>query len=484
MTNFAGGARVTLLAQWVRFAIQVVGFVVLTRLLTPAEFGVVAMVTVIVALAMLVADSGLMFAGIQAADLDEGQRTNLFWLNAAAGAVGMAIVALSGPLLAWFYHDDRVVGLALVISVTLLLNGLAVQFRVAINRQFRFGILALEDVIAAGAGLIVGTLMAVAGAGYWALAGQLVSQSLVLVALAAAQSHWWPGWPRRGSTMGGLVRFGSNNLWVQLMNMVSRTTDAMMVGRLQGAEALGFYSRATQLVNMSFQQLVTPLTRVMLPRLASEQTTEGLNGALLRVQRVIVYVLLGAVSALAAVAHPLTIVFLGAHWAPMAIIVQVLCVGAVFQALGYVYYWAFLAIARTGTLLLSELPGRLLMILGVIVVARWGVLPVAWVMSLGLAVIWATSTVVFAPRAGIDSRRLTAIAVPPIVLFALAFGAAFILQSVWFAADVEDSPLTALVSLAGAWIAVVALGMLVPRVRRDVRAVVADTTRLRRRSHS
>ena len=474
MKNAAGGARITLLSQWVKFAVQLASFVVMARLLTPSDFGVVAMVSVVVAFATLLADSGLTLAGIQAETLTDKHQDNLFWLNLLAGATSMVLVALSGPLLAWFYGDDRLILLAIVLSSTLLLNGLAVQFRVSINRQLRFSALAAQDVVSVLAGFFVATAMAILGAGYWALAGQVVTQSGVLLVMATIQARWWPGRPNRTTGMRGLLWFGTNSLGLQSLNLLSRSTDVMTVGRSQGSEALGLYTRANQLVAMSFQQLVTPLTRVVIPRLARELSIESLNDSLLRLQRVIVYTIPAVVSILASVAGPLVIVFLGEAWSSMAAIVQVLCVGAAFQAFGYIYYWGFLAVARAGTLLLSELPGRVFMIVGAIIVAGWGVIPVSWVMSLGLVIIWATSTMVYAPRSGIDAKQLTVVALPPALLFSAAFGAVYIVDGMLLHAADGVPAWQALLIETAVWISTAALGLLVPTVRRNLRMVLSD----------
>ena len=479
MTNFSSGARVTLLSQWLRFAIQLLAFVLLARLLTPDQFGVMAMVTVVVAFATLLADSGLTLAGLQAASLTNQQSTNLFWLNATAGASAMLVVALSGPILALFYSDERVVPLAVALSVSLLINGLAVQFRVAINRQKRFGVLALQDVLSAGSGLVAGVLLAMHGAGYWALAGQVLAQSLTLLVLATAQASWWPGLPRRNATMGRLVRFGADSLALQIANLLSRSVDVMMIGRVQGPEALGYYSRATQLVAMSFQQLVTPLTRVILPRLASEASTHAFNDTLARMQRPIVYVLFLVVSLLASLAQPLVILLLGPEWAPMSALVQILCVGAFFQAFGYVYYWALLAQAKTGMLLMSELPGRIFMIGGVVVCASSGVTAVAWVISLGLMLIWVLSTIVLAPRARIDSKRLTLVGLAPGTLFACAFAATVVMQIIWIGKIDVDSAPRALASMGITWLLVAFSGLVFPHIRRDIRLLSLTVRRLR-----
>ncbi|MBN8424147.1 lipopolysaccharide biosynthesis protein [Microbacterium esteraromaticum] len=471
--TWASSARVTLASQWARLVLQVVGFVVLSRLLPPSDFGLIAMVVVVANLAGLVADFGLSLAGLQADELTNGQKNNLFWLNTAAGAVGAVLIVAGSPALVLFYDEPRLWGIGCVIAGSLLIGGIGVQFRVEINRARRFFALAVQDVVAACAGLVTAVVGALLGWGYWALVLLTVVPVVLTTALAVATAGWRPGRYARAEPIAGLLRFGSHNLLLQLANMLSRSVDVMAVGRAQGATELGLYSRATQLIAMAFQQLVTPLTRVVLPRLVElRKDRERFDAQLVRLQGMISTVLPLLISLLAAVSTPLVVVFLGPPWEKTGEILLVLCTGALMQAVAYIFYWAYLADGRSGVLLLSELPGRAVMIIGAIVAAPAGVTAVAWVMTAGQAVMLVTGTV-FAQRLGLPGLRLLRAAVVPVLVCGLAFGASVGAQALIS----QSTSFTRLLVGAVAWAVPVGAFALVPPVRRHIAAMIGTLRR-------
>lgn len=470
MNSVLGGARVTLISQWIRAALQILSFIILSRLLPPEDFGLIAMVAVVVGLAAIFADLGLSLAALQASTLTQEQKSNLFWVNSLAGLVGMALVAVSGPLLARFYGVQELVWIAPALAIVLLLNATAVQFRVEINRRRQFGILALQDVLSTAVGLVLAVTAALIGMGYWALVVQSVSQSVTALIFAVAQARWWPGAPSRAPGMKPLLTFGGDTLSVQLINYASRSVDAIAIGRVQGADALGYYGRATQLVNILFQQLITPLARVIVPALSVPRSAESFQLQVERLQRVVVYIMIGVLSAVVALADPLTTTFLGLNWSPMVLALQVLCVAAIFQALSYIYYWVALAKARTKVLLVSEAPGRIVMVALSITLAPYGIAAVAMAILAGQVLIWIMGSWFAARRLDLLVAKLVRVALVPLLMFGSI--SAVVLLTLHYT-PVND--LAAMVRLAVgsvAWLSLTAVCVaIVPSARHVLREV-------------
>ena len=142
---------------------------VLARLLTPADFGLVAMVSTITGLAQAFADLGLSEATIQKKDISQEQVSALFWINVAIGVGLMLVTMACAPALARFYRDHRVVDITLLVSLTFLFGGVRVQADAILKRQMRFAFLAFRDIACCVLGVVVAIAMAWRGAGYWAL---------------------------------------------------------------------------------------------------------------------------------------------------------------------------------------------------------------------------------------------------------------------------------------------------------------------------
>ncbi|HHW4673437.1 MAG TPA: oligosaccharide flippase family protein, partial [Xylella fastidiosa subsp. pauca] len=151
-----GGAVVTMLGQGARVVIQFSIIVLLARLLNPHDYGLMAMVTAIVGVADILRDFGLSSAAIQAKQITNAQRDNLFWINSGIGSALSLVVFVAAQLIADFYREPALVTITQVLAINFLLNGMATQYRANLSREMRFGQLALSDIGAQVLGLLVG----------------------------------------------------------------------------------------------------------------------------------------------------------------------------------------------------------------------------------------------------------------------------------------------------------------------------------------
>lgn len=386
----ARGALVTMSGQACKILLQFGGIVVLARLLAPGDYGLLAMVTAIVGIGEVLRDFGLSSAAVQARSVSAQQRSNLFWINSAIGMLLAIAVFAAAPAIAAFYEQPLLQPIAQALALTFLLNGLATQYRAQLNREMRFGRLAAVDVGGQAVGLVVGVTLALRGHGYWALVGQQLGQiAATLMMLVVASGGWRPGLPRRGAGMGVFLRYGSNLMGTQLITYVSRNIDALIIGQRFGAELLGLYNRAYQLLMLPLNQINAPATSIALPVLSRlHDDGERYGRFLLHGQALMLHVIVGLFAFACAQAEPLIVLVLGPQWAPAVPIFQLLALAGVFQGAGSASYWVFLSKGLTGSNLRFTLASRLLVIAGIVVGARWGVYGVAIAFSAGAALAW------------------------------------------------------------------------------------------------
>ncbi len=283
------GGLVTVGGQAGRVLVQLVSVVVLSRLLSPGDFGLVAMVTALVGLAALLGDFGLSLAAIQATEATHQQRTNLFWLNAAIGAATSLVVLAVSPLIQAFYGVEEVGGIARALAVTFLLSALSAQFRAEATRRLRFTALAVVDLVAPALGLVAAVVLALAGAGFEALVAQqiaVVAAQLVLLVVLAA---WLPGLPRRTAGMPASSASAATTCCCRCSPTPARTSTRSSSASRTGPAVLGTYNRAVQLFRLPVQQLAAPLTRVALPMLARVTDHDTYVRYLNHAQRYLVY---------------------------------------------------------------------------------------------------------------------------------------------------------------------------------------------------
>src|SRR6266496_1331650 len=159
----------TAVAQGAQFFLNLAYIMVIARLLVPQDFGLVAMVATVMGFLRIFQDAGLSTATVQREEITHAQVSNLFWVNVTVGGVITLLVAASAPAVAWFYREPRLIPITLVLSVTFLLASSAVQHVALLNRQMRFGVIAVIDVVSMLAGYLTGIGMALWKYGYWAL---------------------------------------------------------------------------------------------------------------------------------------------------------------------------------------------------------------------------------------------------------------------------------------------------------------------------
>ena len=188
--------------------IKLVSIPVLARLLSPADFGLVAMVTAFTASLDAVRDAGLGTATVQRKELTVPQVSNLFWLNTAIGIFFAVLVSASSSAVAAFYHEHRLTGITMGLSLTYLMSGASVQHEALMNRQMRQGELAFIRLFASVSSIAVAIVLALIGWEYWALVWREVSRSAFVAAGVWVRCRWLPGLPSRGQGTRSLLRFG------------------------------------------------------------------------------------------------------------------------------------------------------------------------------------------------------------------------------------------------------------------------------------
>lgn len=401
------GARVTVVGQLIRTGCNLASLVLLARLLSPHDYGIVAMAAVVIGLGEVLRDMGLSTAAVQAATLDDRQRSNLFWISTLIGAAFMLTVILIAPALALFYGDSSVAPVASVLATTFLINGLSAQHRANANRQMKFGRLAWIDTAPPLCALLIAIVLASYGFGVWALVAQQILTVTIGLVLAWSLIPWRPRLPSRDAGTRKFVNFGIPLVGAQLLGYVSRSIDTAAMGASFGPIAAGIYDRAFQIVMLPINQFSAPSTRVALPVLARNIDSPAELGRLLRRgQGALIHpvgtLLMGMVG-LAPAAVP---VLLGEQWRAAVPFVQVLAIGALAQTLAYSSYWAFLSYGRTGSNLGYALVSRPIVIAAILGGALLGPLWIAVGYSIGLILIWPLAFYWIRSFPGMDSAGL------------------------------------------------------------------------------
>jgi len=315
------GGVVTMSAQAAKFALNLVSTVILARLLTPRDFGLVAMVTAVTGFLAMFRHAGLATPTVQREHLTHAQVSNLFWINLGVSGLCALILAALSPIIARFYHDSRITPIMLLLSTTFLIGGFRVQHLALLKRQMRFKAIAMIEVGSMATGAVVGIVMALLGYRYWSLVGLSLATEIAGFLLTGLVSRWRPRLPSRGSGIRPLVAFGVHRTASVFIFSLARGCDNLLIGRFYGPDAVGLYSRGAALVFRPFEQFLLPIEAVVVPTLSRLQSQpQRYRSTFLQLYEAVAMTAFFFSSLILALATPTTLVLLGHKWASVSAI--------------------------------------------------------------------------------------------------------------------------------------------------------------------
>jgi polysaccharide transporter, PST family len=374
----ASGAVLIGAAQIYRTGVNFFSTILLARLLTPADFGLIAMVGSCTGIIAVIQDLGLNQAIIQRPAISRAQLSALFWLSVGTSLVLAVALALSAPGIAWFFKESRLTFLAIAFAILVVLGGTqSVQFAL-LNREFRFKSLAVIDVLTATAGAIAGVTMAWLTSSYWSLFVSGLASVVISTACAWLLCSFRPSRPSFEGDFREIVHFGSGVSGFNFVNYFSRNADNMLIGRFYGSVQLGLYDRAYRLLLFPLSQILGPLGRVLLPVLARLQHdpdryrkayVEAISLLMMATQPGLVFSIIFAEDVFS--------ILFGPRWAAAVPIFQWLGVAGLSQVITSTFGWLLLSQGRGGDFFKVGLFGALTTITSFVIGLPWGPLGVA-----------------------------------------------------------------------------------------------------------
>ncbi len=331
--------------------VRIVSTVILARLLSPAEFGLIAMVLAITGFVTVFSDLGLSHATIQRDKINKTQVSNLFWINSAAGLAAMAILCLLSPVIAWFYNEPKLILIACTLSAAFIFAGFTVQHHSLLTRQLKFGSLAIVNIIAVVTSVCCGVIAAFMGAAVWSLVIMVLVETLARMVGVWIACSWRPAAFVRHTDIAALLKFGGNLTAFNITNYFSRNMDKVLIGWYWGAAALGLYSKAYSLLLLPIRQLTNPVATVAVPTLSRLQNDPArYRRYYLRAVSLIAFITMPAVMYLIIMSDQLIVLLLGEKWVKAADIFAVLGISALFQPVFNTAGWLFVSSGKTNKL--------------------------------------------------------------------------------------------------------------------------------------
>jgi PST family polysaccharide transporter len=378
------GGFVTTGAQAAKAVLNLAGAAVLARLLTPREFGLVGMVLGITGLVGLFKGLGLSTATVQRESVTQRQVSNLFWVNVFVSGVLTAVGFGLAPLIARFYHDPRVTAIMMALSLTFVLTGSTVQHQALLTRFMRFRTIAIIEVTSMLFGFVSACALAKAGFGYWALVAQQLIDAATNLVLTWCCSEWRPSMPKQNSGVRPMLSFGLHLTVADFIGLLMANSDTILVGRVFGAEALGFYTRASVLMVRPLRQVLTPINAVLTPVLSRLQSDpERYRRNFIHAYETLALITFSFAAMCLALATPLVLIILGSKWKGVIPLFSAFAVAAVSWPLTEAAFWLFQSQGRGKEQLYNHTLAGAVALASYLIGVHWG--PLGVVVALAFA---------------------------------------------------------------------------------------------------
>lgn len=338
-----------------RVAQQVAQFgltVILARLLSPEDFGILAMAAVFTGFATTLSDAGFSTALIQKQNIREDHINTVFWVNVASNIFLTALMFLLAPWLAAFYKTPILMPIFRVVGLNFLIGSLGSVHGALLQKEMQFKSIAGISTASVTLSGTLGVILAWMGAGVWSLVVQGIAASLVLTLLRWRFSKWRPRLSFSLEALRELFGFASHLYAFNLINYWSRNGDNLLIGKYFGASVLGAYSRAYMLMLLPITQISSVAAGVVFPAFSTlQKEKERVRRIYLRAVGVLALVTFPAMVGLAVVAKPFVMTVYGSKWAEVAPLLQILAVVGLMQVIGNSLGWLFSSQGRTDVLL-------------------------------------------------------------------------------------------------------------------------------------
>lgn len=387
----ASGVVWLTLQKWVTRLSGIFTIAVLTRFLTPEDFGVVAAASTVLPFFMLLADLGFATYIVQADEADEKMLSTGFWFSLSAGVALTAALVAIAPLLGWVFRSDQVIPVLQVLALSVVLLGLSSVPMALLRRRMQFKKLAAQGTAAALVAQAVAVGMTFGGLGVWALVGQALASPIVQGVLAWVEAKWRPRFTFSFGIFRKMTQFGSQVLGVEFVAMARAWAEAAIVSATLGLPALGFLNIAQRLIQVVQDMTGSALAPVSMVAFAKiRDSIPRLCAAYLRSLRLI-YAALSAPLTLVAVAAPLLIpILFGGGWEESNQVTQLLALAGIMTVGAALDHGLYYGVGKPGQWFVYAVLTDIMTVAMTAFAVRWGLVGV----GAGFLVVATVATIV------------------------------------------------------------------------------------------
>jgi PST family polysaccharide transporter len=376
--EFIRGVSWSLLGQFINQGFSFVVTVVLARLLAPAEFGAVAMVTVLTGFARTLVDFGFGNALIYKKDITETDKSSVFWINLAVSVILTILYVLMSGVIARFYNEAELQRITIVLSSLFVINSMSIVNSSMLRKDLNFKTGFKISLIAQLVSGIAAVLIAVYGFSYWAIVFEMLIGSIISTCLGFYFVRWFPKFIFSIHSLKELFRFGWGLVGNNTLNYWVRNIDNLLIGKFIGPAELGLYSKSYSFLTLPMKNVSDVVSRVLFPSLSQlRETPERIKSVYFKVCKTIMLLIAPLMMFIFVEADMLIALIFGQKWMTMLPIVRVFCILAINQSIGTLIANLYMAHGKTKEMFYLGTLLRIMLIGSIVIGLNWGILGVA-----------------------------------------------------------------------------------------------------------
>ncbi len=353
--------------------------IVLARILTPEEFGIIGIIMIFIAISNSIIDSGFSNALIRKIDVTSVDYNTVFYFNLGISVILYIILYFSTPFISDFFKEPLLISTTRVIGLVLIINGFSIIQRTLLVKKVDFKTQAKVSIIASVSSGVIGIGMAVLGYGVWSLVGQQLSRQFFNSLFLWIFNQWRPSLEYSWGSFRELFSFGSKLLVSGLIDTIYRNIYQLVIGKFYTSTQLGHYTRALQFQTIFTSNLTAVIQRVSYPVLSEIQNeSDRLKNAYRKVIKMTMMVTFALMLGLAAVAQPLIVNLIGEKWLQAVYYLQIICFSGMLYPLHAINLNMLQVKGRSDLYLRLEIIKKIIAVIPVIIGVFYGIEYMLW----------------------------------------------------------------------------------------------------------
>jgi len=373
------GIKSNSVSQFGRQALQITTTIILTRYLSPSDFGLMSMAFVITGFLNVFRDLGTSPAIIRQKEISDILLSTIYWFNIFFGFVTSILIFSFAPMIARFYEEERLITIFQLLSISFILTSIGIAHQAILEKNLNFSVLAKIELTSTFIGSFVGIIMSIKNYGVLSLVFQTLVTSSVSTILLVKYSQWKPMLNFQFKQLQTIAKFSLNLTGFNVFNFVVRNADNLLIGKYLGAQQLGYYNLAYKILVYPVQNISSVVSRVMFPVFSQFQEDDNLfRETYLKMIKAIAFITFPLMLGLMVMSKHFVLTVLGKEWEPVIMLLIIFSPIGLIQSIDATTGIIFQAKGKTDWMFWWGIATGILSICAFIIGLQWGILGVAF----------------------------------------------------------------------------------------------------------